>query len=121
MVAFTRYLHNFIYDLLRDERVTRSTEKGSNHFIVTLKFEIFHFISAPTPEDYDVSSQLQQMLNDCFPEGCKPWIAKDLPAKIEAHIAEIINERYFFAHVTNGLPVSYSVLSVLLLYYNKLW
>ena len=104
-------------DLLRDERVILSTEKGSNYFFVTVKFEIFGFILAPTSEDYDVSSQLQQMLDDCFPEGCKPWIAKDLPAKIEAHIAEIINERYFFAHVTNGLPVSYSVLSVLLLDY----
>ena len=97
---FTRCVNNFGYDLPQKQITISSI------------FEINNSISVPTPEDYDVSSQLQQMLNDCFPEGCKPWIAKDLPAKIEAHIAEIINERYFFAHVTNGLPVSYSVLNV---------
>ncbi len=46
------------------------------------------------------------MLDDCFPEGLLPWIAKDVPDEPEVYIARLISDQHFFGLVTNGVPVS---------------
>ncbi len=53
-----------------------------------------------------MSSHMQRMLDDCFPSGIKLWLAKDLDDVIDVNIAKVINQKYFFGHVTTGVPVS---------------